>query len=263
MTNTNYISTYANMLNMFKALSPQIIKRVREAKSSQDERSVITINDIQSILEQLQDMLNNSLASSNTEITITINNHNQQQMQQPNLHENKKKQIVRLTESDLHRVVEESVKRVLRENDYHGIPWSDSDDEEGRNFDWQLYTSNPYGNFGMGNMNITDRNGELSMAAQSDVPSLKALGRNGATTTGKHFDALNKFTKRNWKDGRTRNGNFDLNGLLNRGIQQSYDSRKEKEKKERERKDSLNYNRMIKSADKRPLHHKGSLNREF
>lgn len=38
----------------------------------------------------------------------------------------KRKTIIRLTESDLHRIVEESVKKVLKEGKKDRMPWSDA-----------------------------------------------------------------------------------------------------------------------------------------
>lgn len=120
------------------------------------------------------------------------------------------KKIIRLTEQDLQRIVKESVKKILKEDVYNDVPWSKEDTPEGRDMDWELYQSNPYGDLGAENMNIKDRKGELGMAALSDEPALKARGRNGATTLGKHFDAMDRHNMRRRKSGMVGSGDFSL-----------------------------------------------------
>lgn len=106
------------------------------------------------------------------------------------------KKLIRLTEENLHRIVKRSVKNVLTEKVFDKVPWSDEDTERGREQDWQYYQSNPWGDFGEENLNIKDRKGKLGMAALSDDSTLQALGRNGATTSGKHSDAQQRHAKR-------------------------------------------------------------------
>ena len=174
-----------------------------------------------------------------------------------------KRNRIRLTESDLHKIVKESVNRVLNEKVYDKVPWSEEDTEEGRNTDWEYYQSNPWGNFGKENFNLKNRNGELAMAALSDVPSLKALGRNGATTPDKFIDAQDRYSRRHWVGDRTVGGDFFLNSPQNRAIQQYADKKKKWEMEKQREKMAAADKRWQKASDKRPLNRKGSLNREL
>ena len=77
------------------------------------------MTDINSILSDFEDMLNNSLSVLNTEVTISAKQVNKQTQNQggniqtnENLSMNKNK--IRLTESDLHRIVKESVNQILQ-----------------------------------------------------------------------------------------------------------------------------------------------------
>ena len=120
----NYSGAYAHLLLIFKELSSRIKTRIEEAQTTNNlNRQLITMTDINSILSDFEDMLNNSLSVLNTEVTISAKQVNKQTQNQggniqtnENLSMNKNK--IRLTESDLRRIIKESVTRILKEGSY-------------------------------------------------------------------------------------------------------------------------------------------------
>ena len=55
------------------------------------------------------------------------------------------KRIIRLTESDLHRIVKESVNRILKENDYDDDEMHGTDEEFDAFMRWAMTDGNDYG----------------------------------------------------------------------------------------------------------------------
>ena len=118
----NYMGAYANMLNMFKSLSSTIKARINQARRT---NNLISIDDIRNVLKTLEDMLNNNLCSLDTEVKIEVIDGisqtspsvppNNQENKRLNCNKNMNKKLIRLTESDLHRIVKESVNKVLNE----------------------------------------------------------------------------------------------------------------------------------------------------
>ena len=104
------------------------------------------------------------------------------------------KKVIRLTESDLHRIVKESVNRILKEYDLStkqgqiDSSWADFDDEADKikfnqEYDkkaWNVpetdaakYSSATR----FANTNVKDRQGKLAMYALSKDPLKRAFGR--------------------------------------------------------------------------------------
>lgn len=99
---TSSIGAYSNLIHIFK----NIIDNMRRDMRKADKGEMITINNISSVLSQLQNMINNTLCNMGYEVTITMSTLNESV---------KPYNKVRLSESDLHNIVKESVEQVLME----------------------------------------------------------------------------------------------------------------------------------------------------
>lgn len=130
MDTINCIGAYGNMLMIFKELSKRIRTKIGNARKTD---GIITLEDIGTVLKDFEDFMNNNLAQYNKEVKIDFTDNVPQQdpndvpfeitnLQNNNESKNMNKKLIRLTESDLHRIVKESVNRILKEySDDYGI----------------------------------------------------------------------------------------------------------------------------------------------
>ena len=142
------------------------------------------------------------------------------------------KKLIRLTEQDLHRIVKESVDKILRESE------PDLYDTLARP-DGKLDMSNPY--------------------TWAESPKmLKDMGydENGMKNGKKYYDHL---LNPNWRFNKQRSAGTDF--ALNEPMGDQKYIRADIANMERKQSDADA--RWQKAADSRPLHRKGSLNREY
>lgn len=150
---------------------------------------------------------------------------------QYNTNRNMNKKLIRLTESDLHRIVKESVEKILMESDpdlYDALARPDG----------KLDMSNPY-------------------TWAKSPKMLKDMGydENGMKRGKKYYDHL---LNPNWRFNKRSAG---TNFALNEPMGDQKDIRADIANMEKRQNDADA--RWQSAADTRPLHRKGSLNREF
>jgi hypothetical protein len=123
MNTINCIGAYGNMLMIFKELSTRIRARLEKAKKTD---GIVTLEDIDTILKDFEDFMNNNLTQFDKEVKINFTSnapqqdHNDIPFEITNRHNNNEskimnKKLIRLTESDLHRIIKESVGKILKE----------------------------------------------------------------------------------------------------------------------------------------------------
>lgn len=111
-------NTYKNIANMLPTIRQYMLGHVENVKNG---NGIITLGDFQEAFTQLETMINDRLRSSfNSRVSITLSNtqtQNSNGVAQQNIQRESKslKGKKRLTETQLNRVIKESVKRVLRE----------------------------------------------------------------------------------------------------------------------------------------------------
>ena len=112
----SYMGIYTNILNILKELSSQIRARAIKARNTD---GMVTLDDIKLVLESFEDKMNNNLAQYGKEIKISFidnddvpfeitNLQNRNESKRPN------KKLIKLTESDIHNIVKESVYSVVK-----------------------------------------------------------------------------------------------------------------------------------------------------
>lgn len=114
----NMANTYKNIANMLPTIRQYMLGHVENVKNG---NGIITLGDFQEAFTQLETMINDRLRSSfNSRVSITLSNtqtQNSNGVAQQNIQRESKslKGKKRLTESQLNRVIKESMKRVLKE----------------------------------------------------------------------------------------------------------------------------------------------------
>ena len=194
MDTINCIGAYGNMLMIFKELSKRIRTKIGNARKTD---GIITLEDIGTVLKDFEDFMNNNLAQYNKEVKIDFTDNVPQQdpndvpfeitnLQNNNESKNMNKKLIRLTESDLHRIVKESVDKILMEAQSEDA--SESIDENNTNEGF------------MGDMWNGIKRGAYQMTHRPE--------------------AMSDYDKRNSNSQRMRNNyaNQQRQGVINRGI---------------------------------------------
>ena len=165
MDTVNCIGAYGNMLMIFKELSRRIRERIGNARKT---NGIVTLEDIGTILKDFEDFMNNNLTQYNKEVKIDFTDNVPQQdpndvpFEITNLQNNNEskimnKKLIRLTENDLHRIVKESVNRILMEAQSEGVqvrPYTENVFAVGNNSGVKFYVDRN-GRFYDGNMQPT------------------------------------------------------------------------------------------------------------
>lgn len=100
------------LVNIQQAMKYRETERIPDARSAENgRRHVITQKDVEDIVRYIKITINNCLSSTFPKLMFKESITKQHTNMKTN-----NKNVVRLTESDLHRIVEESVNRLLREN---------------------------------------------------------------------------------------------------------------------------------------------------
>lgn len=111
-------NTYKNIANMLPTIRQYMLGHVENVKNG---NGIITLGDFQEAFTQLETMINDRLRNSfNSRVSITLSNtqtQNSNGVAQQNIQGESKlhKGKVRLTESQLHNVIKESIRRILKE----------------------------------------------------------------------------------------------------------------------------------------------------
>ena len=163
------------------------------------------------------------------------------------------KKIIKLTESDLHRIIRKSVNNIIKESDY-----MDDGDLE-KQYDRHDNSLFAYGWNGEHGVCIPSRNRTWDKKDENNASwAYFDAARDGSKALMKHrynLDAkypLDLADKRKYLDG----WNFE---------KQAYDTpmSRFKDRLDKQWKDTQDIEKYSKMADSRPLHRKGSLNRAF
>lgn len=169
------------------------------------------------------------------------------------------KKIVRLTESDLQRIIKESVNRIIKESDY--MDDGDLEKQYGKNPD-SMYTYGTNLNpevvsgldphsmrrSGMGNKNADNKASWDYFDSVRDGADMRM--RNRLNYDAERMNNPSRYELRDYMDGwNDERGDYDTpNSLFKDKLDKQWQDTKDREK----------YSRM---ADSRPLHRKGSINR--
>lgn len=202
------------------------------------------------------------------------------------------KKRIRLTESDLHRIVKESVKRVLREGKYlpngYDEEWENNVDNEGpKYYDEEWNNSYERAKNRLGKLNDTDSVAQpLGTIFKIDHTKNYPYGHYDEygnmvfePTWGQEYDGVDYSSddwdydkeQPKWKTEmetpsmfRNRPTEFAKDERnIGRKTYMSKNGKFDKDLNKNRMKDANNYKRALKAADQRPLHRKGSLNRAF
>ena len=173
------------------------------------------------------------------------------------------KKTIRLSESDLHRVIKESVTKILKEKRYAWDLTDDGVDE----FDMETGIPSEdtydrfYDEYSNGDMfdqrNTQDRlNSKMSLAKQ-----MGADRKSGNEYRQYHYkDSRNPFAEDDALNGEPLVGFSGATRFVNNGLEDAEKDIDMFDKAERRRQRAAD-RRWEKAADTRPLHRKGSLNR--
>ena len=178
------------------------------------------------------------------------------------------KKIIKLTESDLHRIIRKSVNNIIKESDY--MDDGELEKQYARNFDskWNYYSNgdhddsccytppqNPHHDRKSGRGNKRDDNlasWDYFDTARDGADATMRRRLNGVAKYSWWSPSRNDVTKRTYLDGWN-------------GKKQAYDTpmSRFKDRLDKQWKDTQDIEKYSKMADSRPLHRKGSLNRAF
>lgn len=206
-----------------------------------------TIQDGNIVVNQIvknADLLNNEmLVEIESNIIAFANNmdNNQNNIKE---NTNMKKNRIRLTESQLHRVIKESVKKVLKESVEGEI------DDYSMQHNWPLFYCNYYeGPEAPENSSKEDEN-EYSWKSLNALNNLK---KSDMKSSQEVEDVFNKFapSRKDFMDGMYDN---TLDSMFYERLKNDLDNKW---------KNTKDVEKYSKQADSHPLHRKGSLNREL
>lgn len=115
----SYMGIYTNILNILKELSSQIRARAIKARNTD---GMVSLDDIKLVLENFEDKMNNNLAHYGKEIKISLIDNDDVPFEITNLQNNNEsknlnKKLIKLTESDIHKIVKESVINIINNNE--------------------------------------------------------------------------------------------------------------------------------------------------
>lgn len=169
------------------------------------------------------------------------------------------KKIIRLTEGDLHRIVKESVQRILKESDY-----MDDGNLE------QQYGKNPDSMWTYGQSVL-----DPSSVTGLDPTSMRRAGngnvKNDNEASWDYFDAVRDGADMKMRDRldaeyKERTNNSPFNDIrkeldMNSAFPRRAEKENFKQNLDKQWKDTQDIEKYTKQANSRPLHRKGSLNR--
>ncbi len=174
------------------------------------------------------------------------------------------KRITRLTESDLHRIVKESVNKVLKEARYAWDLTDDGVDEFDMDSGYpSLETSRKYGK--EDNDYLVDKQRKARAMGQSQASGKDWMQNVHDPNRGSDFTRNNPYGSHARDFVHSGQYNDDMDWEYSQGTPyriNAEDDLNAFNNAERQ-KQALADKRWMKSADKRPLHRKGSLNREL